>query len=81
MAIVQDVSVTVLFAVGLAKFSGVTREDRQMAGYRVISSDNHIIEPPDLWTDRIAPRFKERAPRMVPEEDGRDFWYCDEPVP
>ena len=77
MAIVQDVGVTVLFAVGLAKFSGVTREDRQMAGYRVISSDNHIIEPPDLWTDRIAPRFKERAPRMVPEKDGRDFWYCD----
>ena len=24
-----------------------------MSNYRVISSDSHIIEPPDLWTSRI----------------------------
>ena len=23
-----------------------------MADYRIISSDNHIVEPPDLWTSR-----------------------------
>ena len=32
-----------------------------MANYRVISSDNHVFEPPDLWTTRIDPRFKDRA--------------------
>ena len=47
-----------------------------MASYRVISSDNHIFEPPDLWTGRIEPRFKERAPQMV-RENGGDFWDCD----
>ena len=26
-----------------------------MAGYRLISSDSHVAEPPDLWTNRIEP--------------------------
>lgn len=47
-----------------------------MAGYRVNSSDSHIVEPPDLWTDRIESKFKDRAPRMVREGDA-DIWYCD----
>ena len=36
-----------------------------MAGEIVISSDSHVFEPPDLWTQRIDPKFKDRAPRMV----------------
>ena len=47
-----------------------------MASYRVISSDNHVFEPPDLWTQRISPRFKDRAPHMVRDDIG-DSWYCD----
>lgn len=47
-----------------------------MAGYRVISSDSHVIEPPDLWTSRIERKFKDRAPHVVHEEDG-DRWWCD----
>ena len=47
-----------------------------MAGYRVISSDSHIFEPPDLWTERIGPKFKDRAPHVVSMDDG-DWWYCD----
>ena len=30
----------------------------------VISSDSHVFEPPDLWTNRIDHRFKDRAPHM-----------------
>ena len=30
----------------------------------VISSDSHVFEPPDLWTKRIDPKFRDRAPRM-----------------
>ncbi len=48
-----------------------------MAGYRIISSDSHVIEPPDLWTTRVEPRFRDRAPRVVRSEDGGDWWYCD----
>lgn len=40
----------------------------------LISSDSHIVEPPDLWAAR-APDA-ERLPRVVSEEDG-DWWYID----
>ncbi len=47
-----------------------------MAGYRIISQDDHIYEPPDLWTSRIESRYRDRAPQVIREEDG-DWWYCD----
>src|SRR5882757_6659967 len=47
-----------------------------MANYRVISSDNHVFEPPDLWTSRAKPVFKDRVPQLVREYDG-DWWFCD----
>ena len=47
-----------------------------MAGYRIISSDNHVFEPTDLWTNRIEPKFKDRAPQTGREGDW-DWWYCD----
>ena len=46
-----------------------------MVGYRIISADDHVIEPPDLWTSRIEPKFRDRAPRIVSMEDG-DWWVC-----
>ena len=48
-----------------------------MAGYRIVSSDNHIFEPPGLWTDRASPKFRDRAPRVV-NLDGGDFWVCED---
>ena len=47
-----------------------------MNDYRVISSDNHVHEPPDLWISRASSKFKDRVPTLVREEDG-DWWYCD----
>ena len=47
-----------------------------MAKYRIISSDSHILEPPDLWTSRIDPKFRDRAPYTV-REDGKDLWYVE----
>ncbi len=32
-------------------------------GFKVMDSDMHIIEPPDLWLRYIDPAFKDRAPR------------------
>lgn len=43
---------------------------------RFFSSDSHIIEPPDLWTSRIDPRFRNRAPH-VERQDGVDWWIID----
>ena len=47
-----------------------------MPGYRIFSSDSHIVEPPDLWEKRIDPSFRDRAPFVVREET-TDQWYAD----
>ena len=47
-----------------------------MAVDGMISSDSHIIEPPDLWTERIAPAYRDRAPQVRHEPSG-DWWYID----
>ena len=31
-------------------------------GFKIMDSDMHIIEPPDLWQRYIAPEFRDRAP-------------------
>ena len=43
---------------------------------RIISSDSHVIEPPDLWTSRIEPDLKDQAPHVVSEATG-DWWYIE----
>jgi predicted TIM-barrel fold metal-dependent hydrolase len=36
-----------------------------MATMKVISADSHMMEPPELWVERLDNRFKDRAPRVV----------------
>ena len=48
-----------------------------MADYRVISSDNHVYEPVELWTGRAAPSLKDRMPHIERLDDGDDWWFCD----
>jgi predicted TIM-barrel fold metal-dependent hydrolase len=38
-----------------------------------MSADDHIIEPPGLWIDRVSARFRDDCPRVV-QKDGRDAW-------
>ena len=47
-----------------------------MPNYRMISSDNHVAEPEDLWTSRLESKFRDRAPHIEHRENG-DFWFCD----
>jgi len=52
-----------------------------MAGWKLISADSHIVEPPDMYTSRIEPRFRDRAPRMerrkTPTGREYDAWMLD----
>src|SRR6516162_8817347 len=52
------------------------QEVPRMSTYTLISSDSHIIEPPDLWEQRIDRAFLDRAPRLVHEAEA-DQWYAD----
>ena len=47
-----------------------------MPAYRIISSDNHVFEPPDLWLSRIEAKWGERTPRIGRDGEG-DWWFCD----
>ncbi len=35
---------------------------------RVVSSDSHVIEPADLWSERLDRRLREQSPRVVKNE-------------
>jgi predicted TIM-barrel fold metal-dependent hydrolase len=35
---------------------------------RIISVDDHVVEPPDLWTSRLPKKFLDRGPRVVREK-------------
>jgi uncharacterized protein len=43
---------------------------------RFISVDDHVQEPPDLWTERLGSRWGDRMPRVV-EREGRQQWNMD----
>ena len=49
--------------------------------YRVISADNHIIEPRNLFIDRVPARYRDQAPRVVRGKDGGDGWSLDGSIP
>ncbi len=47
-----------------------------MTKLRLLSADSHIVEPPDLWTSRIDPKYKSRAPRVVRRGEA-DWWIVE----
>ena len=44
----------------------------------LISVDDHIAEPADMFEAHVLPAFKEYAPRVVVEESGKEQWYYGE---
>jgi hypothetical protein len=43
----------------------------------LISVDDHILEPPNLWVDRVAAKDRDRAPHMEVDDSGMDVWVYD----
>jgi predicted TIM-barrel fold metal-dependent hydrolase len=44
-------------------------------GFKLVSADSHVVEPPDMWLRRIDRRYLDRAPRVVHEADS-DYFVC-----
>ena len=42
--------------------------------YRIVSVDDHLIEPPDLFEGRMPSALADRAPQIVTGDDGRQVW-------
>ncbi|MDT3441536.1 MULTISPECIES: amidohydrolase family protein [unclassified Pseudofrankia] len=43
---------------------------------RIMSADDHLIEPAHLWVERVPARFRDGCPRIV-EVDGRQAWLYE----
>lgn len=40
---------------------------------RIISVDDHVVEPPDLWTSRLPQKYKDQAPKIVRRKTKIEF--------
>jgi predicted TIM-barrel fold metal-dependent hydrolase len=44
----------------------------------IVSVDDHVIEPPRVWLDRLPRKYHDVAPRIVTEPDGQEFWVYED---
>ncbi|HWC84756.1 MAG TPA: amidohydrolase family protein [Pseudonocardiaceae bacterium] len=48
----------------------------------LISVDDHIIEPPDMFVNHLPERYQKDAPQLVHRDDGTDVWrFRDTVIP
>jgi len=40
--------------------------------YNVIDADGHILEPVDIWDKYMDPAYRERAPRLILDDNGKE---------
>jgi hypothetical protein len=40
----------------------------------LVSVDDHVVEPPDMFEGHLPARYRDVAPRVVTKEDGTDVW-------
>ncbi len=48
-----------------------------MAGvddFILVSVDDHLIEPPDIFVNHLGAEYHERAPKLVRNDEGNDVW-------
>jgi predicted TIM-barrel fold metal-dependent hydrolase len=43
----------------------------------LVSVDDHVVEPPDLFEGRLEAKYADRAPRVVTKPDGTDVWLYE----
>ena len=43
---------------------------------KILSADDHVIEPPDTWTARVPAAYRDACPRII-DVNGRDAWEYD----
>ncbi|HVU73801.1 MAG TPA: amidohydrolase family protein [Mycobacteriales bacterium] len=43
----------------------------------LVSVDDHLVEPPDMFTNHIPAKYKDRAPKVVQRADGTEAWVFE----
>jgi predicted TIM-barrel fold metal-dependent hydrolase len=47
----------------------------------LISVDDHVIEPPNVWQDRLPSKFKAIGPRLLTDDKGEAWFYEEKRIP
>jgi predicted TIM-barrel fold metal-dependent hydrolase len=45
---------------------------------KLISVDDHLIEHPNVWQDRLPDAYKEAGPRIIENESGQQLWKYED---
>jgi predicted TIM-barrel fold metal-dependent hydrolase len=45
--------------------------------FTIISADDHVVEPADVFEGRLPKKFVERGPHIVEESNGTQVWHYD----
>ena len=51
-----------------------------MAEHTLLDADSHVSEPLNLWQQRLPAKYRDKAPRMLTEYEGRPgaWWLIEE---
>jgi predicted TIM-barrel fold metal-dependent hydrolase len=51
-----------------------------MAEYPLLDADSHVSEPLNLWQERLPGKYRDKAPRMLKEHEGKPgaWWLIEE---
>ena len=41
----------------------------------IVSVDDHVVEPPDLFERHLPAKYRDVAPRIIHKDDGTDVWF------
>jgi predicted TIM-barrel fold metal-dependent hydrolase len=43
----------------------------------LVSVDDHVVEPPDMFDNHLPSKYKDLAPRVIRADDGSDVWFYE----
>jgi predicted TIM-barrel fold metal-dependent hydrolase len=41
---------------------------------QIVDADCHILEPPDIWSNWLPGKYRDKAPKLVKDHEGGDAW-------
>lgn len=54
--------------------------DQAEVNYTLISVDDHVVEPPHLFSDYMQPDLRERGPQLIETSKGHQVWQFEEQI-
>jgi predicted TIM-barrel fold metal-dependent hydrolase len=43
----------------------------------LVSVDDHVVEPPDMFANHLPEKYRDLAPRVIQDEAGNDVWFYE----